>query len=156
MTFDNGRRIDTRTSVQAILALTSDVYAVPPSVTLRRLDSFGADLSKFREDRFERKRVYVIGGGRDNAEANQVWIDADKLLLVRLVQREKRGSKVIVTDTRVGNYRDVDGYPVPHEFVSLRDGKRYLKEVYENVRVNAPISDGAFDPSRWSSAQPAG
>ncbi len=155
-TFDHGRRIDTRHSIQAMLTLTSDVYAIPPAVTARRLDSLRIDLEKFREDRLDRTRVFVIGADKDDLESSQVWIDADRLLLVRLIQREKRGDRVLVTDTRVGQYKDVDGYPVAHEFVSLRDGKPYFKEVYENVRVNEPISPSVFDPSKWASTQPDG
>ncbi|MCP6769222.1 hypothetical protein NL529_30685, partial [Klebsiella pneumoniae] len=84
-----------------------------------------------------KKRVYVIGAESDgDLESSQVWVDAEKFVLVRLIQRDKRGDRFIVTDTRVGGYKDVDGFTVAHEFVSLRDGKPYFKEEYENVRVN--------------------
>jgi len=153
-TFDNGKRIDTRRSMQGILTLTADVYAIPPAVTARRLDSLAIDLAKFREDKLDKKRVYVIGGDKDDLESSQVWIDADKLLLVRLIQREKRGDRSIVTDTHIGQYKEIDGFQVAHEFVSLRDGKPYFKEVYENVRVNEPIPAAVFDPLKWVVAQP--
>lgn len=153
-TFDNGRKVDTRRSIQPILTLTADVYAIPPAVTLRRLDSLKIDIDKLRKDRLDRKHVYVVGADEGDLESNQVWIDAEKLLLVRLVLREKRGDRTIVTDTRVGDYKDIDGFPVAHEFVSLRDGKMFFKEKYENVRVNEPIPASVFDPSRWSSSRP--
>ena len=153
-TFDNGRRVDSKRSIQAILTLTADVYAIPASVTLRRLDSLKVDLDKFRTDRLDRKKVYVVGADKDDLESTQIWIDAEKLLLVRLIQAEKRGDRTIVTDTRVGGYRDVDGFPIAHEFVSMRDGKPYFKEEYEDVRVNAELPAGIFDPSRWSSVRP--
>jgi hypothetical protein len=155
-TFDNGKRVDTRHAIQAILMLTADVYAIPPAITARRLDSLSIDLAKFREDKLDKKRVFVIGADKDDLESSQVWIDADKLVLVRLIQREKRGDKSIVTDTHVNEYKDIDGFPVAHEFVSLRDGKPYFKEEYEDVRVNEPIPAAVFDPLRWSSAQPTG
>lgn len=153
-TFDNGKRIDTRRSIQAILTLTADVYAIPPAVTTRRLDSLAIKLDKFHEDKLDKKRVYVIGADKDDLESSQVWIDAEKLLLVRLIQREKRGDRSIVTDTRVGGYKDVGGFPVAHEFVSLRDGKPYFREQYENVRVNETLPAALFDPAKWVAAQP--
>ena len=155
-TFDNGKRVDHRRSIQAILTLTADVYAIPPAITARRLDSLGINLVKFREDKLDKKRVYVVGGDKDDLESSQVWVDADRLVLVRIIQREKRGERLIVTDTRVGQYKDVGGFLVAHEFVSLRDGKPYFKEEYEDVRVNEPMPPGIFDPSRWASSQPAG
>lgn len=152
-TFDNGRRIDSRRSIQPILTLIADVYAIPAEVTMRRLDSLKIDLEKLRSAKLEKKKVYVIGADDGDLESNQVWIDADRLLLVRVIQREKRGDKTIVTDTRVGDYKDVGGYPIAHEFVSTRDGKPYFRESYEDVRVNADLPEGIFDPAKWSSVR---
>lgn len=154
-TFDNGRRVNTRRSIQPILTLTADVYAIPPAVTIRRLDSLRIDLDKFRTDRLDRKRVYVIGADEGDLESNQVWIDTERLLLVRLIQSDSRGERTVVTDTRVGDYKEIDGFPVAHEFVSSREGKPYFKEEYENVRVNEPIPPSVFDPTKWSVARPA-
>jgi hypothetical protein len=153
-TYDNGKRVDSRRVIQPILTLTADVYAIPAEITLRRLDSLKIDLRKFRSDRLDKKPVYVIGADEGDVESTQVWIDAEKLLLVRLIQQETRGDRTIVTDTRVGGYRDVDGYPIAHEFVSSRDGKPYFKEEYEDVRVNAELPAGIFDPSKWGSVRP--
>lgn len=149
-TFDNGRRGATRRSIQAILTLTADVYAIPPAVTIRRLDSLRIDLDKFRADRLDSKRVYVIGADAGDLASSQVWIDAERMLLVRLIQSERRGERSIVTDTKVGGYRDIDGFPVAHEFMSTRDGKPYFREEYEKVRVNEPIPAAVFDPTRWA------
>lgn len=149
-TFDNGRRGETRRSIQPILTLTADVYAIPPAVTMRRLDSLRIDLEKLRTDRLDRKRVYVVGAEKDDLTSNQVWIDAEKLLLVRLIQSTTAGGRTITTDTRVGGYKEIDGFPVATEFMSLRDGKPYFREEYENIRVNAPIPAAMFDPTRWS------
>ena len=149
-TFDNGRRGETRRSIQPILTLTADVYAIPPMVTLRRLDSLKIDLDKLRTDRLDRKRVYVLGAEKDDLTSNQIWIDAEKLLLVRLIQSATAGGRTITTDTRVGGYKEIDGYPVATEFMSLRDGKPYFREEYENIRVNETIPASVFDPSRWS------
>ena len=152
-TFDNGKRVDSRRSIQPILTLTADVYAIPAEVTMRRLDSLKIDIDKFRSAKLDKRKVYVVGADDGDLESNQVWIDAERLLLVRVIQQEKRGDKTVVTDTRVGDYKDVDGFPIAHEFVSTRDGKPYFREQYENVRVNADLPDGIFDPSKWSSVR---
>jgi hypothetical protein len=154
-TFDNGRRVESRRAIQPILTLTADVYAIPPEVTLRRLDSLNVDLDKFRRDRLDRRRVYVIGAENGDLESNQIWIDANRLVLLRIIQKEKRGERTVVTDTRVGDYREVDGFQIPHEFVSTRDGKPYFREEYEDVRVNAELPAGIFDPARWARVRPS-
>lgn len=152
MTFDNGKRVDSRRAIQPVLTLTGDVYAIPATVTLRRLDSLGVNLDKFHQGSWDGRRVYVMGAERGDLESSQVWIDADRLVLLRFIQRDKRGDRITVTDTRVGGYRDVDGYSVASEFTSYRDGKVFFKEKYENVKVNQPIDPDLFDPLRWGSA----
>lgn len=153
ITFDNGRRVDSRRSIQPVLTMTGDVYAIPATITLRRLDSLGIDLDKFHEERWEARRVYVIGAEKGDLGSNQVWIDADRLLLVRFVQRDKRGDRFVVTDTQVSDYREVDGYPIAFEFTSYRDGKIFFRERYENVKVNEPIAPALFDASQWAMAK---
>ncbi len=156
-TFDNGKRTDSRRSLQAILTLTSDVYAIPPEITLRRLDSLKLDLSYIHSDKLDKKRVWVVGAKNENdSTSNQMWIDADRLLLVRLIQTAKVGERSITTDTHVGGYKEIDGFPVAHEFMSLRDGKPYFKEQYENVRVNEALPANVFDASKWGSVNPQG
>jgi len=150
ITFDNGKRVDSRRAIQPVLTMTGDVYAIPASITLRRLDSLGIDLDKFHEEKWEGKRVFVMGAEKGDLESSQVWIDADKFLLMRFIQREKRGDRIITTDTRVSDYRDVDGYNVAHEFTSYRDGKVFFKEQYDNVKVNEPIAPELFDASHWT------
>ena len=152
ITFDNGKRVDTRRAIQPVLTLTGDVYAIPASITLRRLDSLGIDLDKFHQEKWDGRRVYVMGAEKDDLESSQAWIDADKLLLVRFIQRDKRGDRIIVTDTRVSDYREVDGYNVAFEFTSYRDGKIFFKEEYDNVKVNERIPPQLFDASRWATS----
>jgi hypothetical protein len=150
ITFDNGRRVDSRRAIQPVLTLTGDVYAIPASVTLRRLDSLGVDLGKFHEERWQGKRVYVMGAERGDLESTQIWVEADRLLLLRIIQRDKRGDRSVITDTHVGDYREVNGYAVAFEFTSYRGGKVFFKEQYDNVKVNEPIRDELFDASRWA------
>jgi hypothetical protein len=154
-TFDNGKRVDRRRAIQPVLTLTGDVYAIPASVTLRRLDSLGVDLDKFHEENWNGHRVYVMGAEKGDLESSQIWIDADKLLLVRFIQREKRGDRSVITDTHVSDYREVEGYNVAFEFTSYRDGKVFFKEEYDKVKVNEPIPAELFDASRWATL-PAG
>jgi hypothetical protein len=153
ITFDNGRRIDSRRSIQPVLTMTGDVYAIPATVTIRRLDSLGVDLDKFHEEKWNGRRVYVMGAEKGDLERNQIWIDADKMLLLRFIQRDKRGDKFVVTDTHVGDYREVEGYAIPFEFTSYRDGKIFFKERYENLKVNEPIPPELFDATRWALTQ---
>jgi len=153
ITFDNGRRVDSRRAIQPVLTLTGDVYAIPASITLRRLDSLGVDLDKFHEEKLDGKRVYVMGAEEGDVSSSQIWVDADRLLLVRFIQRDKRAARSVITDTHVGDYRQVDGYSVAFEFISYRDGKVFFREHYDKLKVNEPIPAEVFDASKWATVQ---
>jgi hypothetical protein len=151
-TFEGGTRIDTRRQIHPLLLLTSDVYVLPAAVTLRRLDSLGVRRSRFREDRWEGRRVYVVGAAAGDTLSSQLWVDADRLLLVRWIERQGTGARRASSDTRLGAYKSIEGHAVPTEITVYRAGRPVFKEVYEDVRVNVPFSPALFEPARWRNA----
>lgn len=151
-TFEGGTRIDTQRQIHPLVLLTSDVYVLPPSVTLRRLDSLGVRSSWFREDRWEGRRVYVVGAATGDTLSNQFWVDADRLLLVRWIERQGAGARRASSDTRLGAYKNIEGHAVPTEITVYRAGKPVFREVYADVRVNVPFSPTLFEPARWKTA----
>ncbi|HWL38968.1 MAG TPA: hypothetical protein VNO75_01925 [Gemmatimonadaceae bacterium] len=147
--FDNGIRIDFRPSVNPLLLLTVDVYSAPAANILRGLDSLGVDRSIIRTDEWEGRPVYVVGAKAGDSTSSQMWVDSERLRLVRFVQRDRRGERTIVSDMRVKNYRDIEGYEVPTEFVVLRNGRTVWREQRADIRLNDPLPPEVFDQARW-------
>lgn len=152
--FDAGKRVQTQTRIHPLLLIGGDVYAIPPEVTLRRLDSLGVDLSKFRVDSLDGMRAYVVGAAAGDSTAPQIWVDADRLVALRVIERETRGTRTVVTDSRFTRYEQMDGVPVATAMLFLRDGRPVFKEEYADVRLNVALPDSLFDPERWTSATP--
>ena len=152
--FNAGKRIQTETRIHPLLLIGGDVYAIPPEVTLRRLDSLGVDLAKFRVDTLDGTRAYVVGAAAGDSTSPQIWVEADRLVALRVVERETRGTRTIVTDSRFTRYERIDGLPVATEMLFLRDGRPVFREEYAEVRLNVPLSDALFDPEQWSTATP--
>jgi len=153
-TFDNGRAIDAQPGVNAQLLLTADVYALPVERATHLLDSLGFDLSKLRRDAWDGQPAYVVGAVAGDSTTSQFWIDSVKLVALRLVQKERRGTRDVVTDVRFGKFADFAGVPIATEVMQYRDGRLVFKEQYVDVRVNDPIPDSTFDPTKWVAAQP--
>ncbi|HUF65921.1 MAG TPA: hypothetical protein VMM17_08085 [Gemmatimonadaceae bacterium] len=151
-TFDNGRRIDTRSQAHPLLILTADIYALPPEAGLAALRNLGVATQRFRETTWRGRRVYIVGGERGDTTSTQAWFDAERLIPVRWIQQETRDGRASVGDTRLASYRRVGGYLIPHDITGFRDGERVLREVYRDVRVNPTLSPQLFDPERWSIA----
>jgi len=147
--FDNGMRVDFRPSVNPLLLLTADVYAAPVAKIMRGLDSLSVDTDVIRPDEWEGHPVYVVGAKAGDSTSNQMWVDADRLLLLRFIQRGKSGGRTIVSDYRVQNYEEIQGYQIPTEFLVIRNGRPVWRERYANVRINEEFPARTFDQARW-------
>ena len=148
-TFDNGIRVDFRPSVNPLLLLTADVFAAPTATIMRGLDSLNVDVSITRTDEWEGRPVYVVGAKAGDTTSNQMWVDAERMLLVRFIQQQKTPQRTIVSDIRVKNYKEMQGYPIPTEFLVLRNGRPVWREEYADVRINEVFPPGTFDQARW-------
>jgi hypothetical protein len=147
--FDNGIRVDFRPSVNPLLLLTADVYAAPIATIMRGLDSLNVDANVIRTDEWEGRPVYVIGAKAGDSTSNQAWVDADRFVLLRFIQRNKSGDRTMVSDIHVQNYKEIQGYQIPTEFLVIRNGRPVWREQYADVRINSEFPAGTFNQATW-------
>jgi len=147
--FDNGMRIDFRPSVNPLLLLTVDAYSASAASVMRSLDSLGVDTQIVRNDEWEGRPVYVIGAKAGDTTSNQVWIDAEHLRLARFIQRVGRGDRATLSEIRVRAYRDIEGYQIPTDILTLRNGKPVWREQRTDIRLNAELPANVFDQALW-------
>ena len=148
--FDNGIRVDFRRSVNPLLLMTADIYAAPLATITRGLDSLHVDQEIIRSEEWEGQPVYVVGAKAGDTTSNQMWVDRDHLRLVRFIQAQKAGKVMNVSDIRVLNYKEIEGFEVPTEFLVLRNGRPFWREQYADVRINEDFPPGTFDQARWN------
>src|SRR3954468_18062844 len=151
--FDNGIRVDFRPSINPLLLLTSDVYVAPVTSISRDLDSLHVDMELMRNDEWDGQPVYVVGAKPGDTTSNQMWVDRDHLRLVRFIQSQKAGDRMVVGETRVNSYKEIDGFDIPTEFLVLRNGRPVWREQYADVRINGEFPAGTFDQARWNDIQ---
>jgi hypothetical protein len=147
--FDNGMRIDFRPSVNPLLLLTVDAYSAPVSSVMRSFDSLGVDTQIVRADEWEGRPVYVIGAKAGDTTSNQVWIDAEHLRLARFIQRVGRGERATLSEIRVRSYRDIEGYQIPTDILTLRNGRPVWREQRTDIRLNTELPANVFDQALW-------
>ena len=154
----DGRVTDRRAGRNPLLLLGFDVYAQPVARTLAQLRAERIDVNVLRTDTLYGTRMYVVGAGPTDATSNQFWVEADRLLFVRLIQTDTvhrpppQGDTVRTRDIRFENYVQHDGGWVAEKVRILTAGKTSFPEEYSNVRVNVPINDEFFIPEKWSTA----
>ncbi|HEV8364385.1 MAG TPA: hypothetical protein VGQ52_12760 [Gemmatimonadaceae bacterium] len=150
--FVDGKRSAEQAGWNPLTLLVADVYAQAVDTTIRQLDSLGFDLSKVRAGYYGGDRVWIVGAAAaGDTTSSQFWIDSDSLIVERVIQRDVRGTRTIVSDVRFSAYSDVAGFPVAREMTVYRDGRLVLRQDYSDVKVNVPLPAELFDPAKFSS-----
>lgn len=148
--FNGGKLADERPLVHPLLLLSADVYALPVDTTMRDIAATRIDTTHFHQSTWEGRPAYVVGAVAGDTTSSQFWVDAERMLLVRLVQKATNAQgRTIVSENRF-TYQDVDSIAIPHVITFLRDGRPYWREEYTDVRLNVPLDSALFDPAQWS------
>ena len=148
---DRGRVIDRRRDLNPLLVLGFDVYRQPVNKTMAQLRTENINLAVLRTDKLAGRDMYVVGAGPSDSTSNQFWIDAERLLFVRLIQTNPQTKRT--TDTRFENYVKHGGGWVAEQVRVLVGGRMVFREEYSKVRANVDIDPEMFVPEKWASAK---
>ncbi len=141
--FKEGKAAGSRRTGHPLLTLGFAVYGQPAETTIRQLAGMKFDLSKFREDVYGGRAVYVVGADKGDLRSRQFWIDKKRLYFLRSIQ-PAGGTRV--QEFRFGDYRKVKGGGwVAARVEFLIDGKLFFLEEYFDIKPNAKLPDGIFD-----------
>lgn len=149
-TFANGKQTGDVARLHPLLLLSADVYAIPVDTTVAGLAALHIDTTQLHRSTWDGRPTYVVGAAAGDTTSSQFWVDAERMLLLRLL--EKRTSpqgRTTVTDYQF-TYQDVNGVAVPKVITFLRDGRKYWVEEYTEVRLGVPLDAALFDPAQWA------
>jgi hypothetical protein len=147
-TFSSGKLVKADTGRNELLVLGFDAYAQPAARTVGALRRAGFDLTKFHETTWRGKPVYVVGAAAGDTTSKQFWVERERLLFVRLIERTPQGR----SDVRFDNYVPAGGGWIAIEVEQIVNGRRRLFEEYTDVRTDIPLSPALFDPRQWVTA----
>ena len=151
--FQQRRLISRQPGNNPLQILGFDVYHLPPSRTLEILSSLGYDLSTMHRATHEGRDYYVVGARQGDLKRKQFWVDADRLLLWRVIEPWLATDTVNVREIRFQDYKEHGGGWVAEEVDFLRNGKRYFFEKYRDVRTDVEIDPALFDPRQFTTAK---
>lgn len=153
--FEGGKLARTTPQVNILLLLTADVYAQPSAKSAAQLAALGVDVTHVRSDTWNNRRVWVVGGsGVTDVASTQFWVDAETLVVLRVIDRASVApsptqSPRPAIEYRLSDYRVLSGIPVVHEIQFLRDGQPFFKEQYTDVLLNTAIDARLFSSTQW-------
>ena len=128
-----------------LLVLGFDVYAQPAETTIAVLKRAQFDLTKVHEEIWDGRPAYVVGAAQGDLSSNQFWIDKERLVFLRLIDKGPNGS----ADIRFTKYVRLGGGWIGTEVHFFRDGKEYFTEIYRDWKINPAVTEDLFDVNEW-------
>lgn len=132
--------------------LAFDVYAQPVARTAAVLRGLGFPNTPVRQDTWQGRPVWVVGGRAGDLHSHQYWVDRERLVFVRLLQPFP-GDTTKTFDVRFNKYRPLAGGWIAPEVEAYVGTTRILFEEYDDVRANVDLDPALFDPRRWTTAR---
>jgi len=115
-----------------LLILSMDIYNMTKENIMERLNGLDYDLSKFHEDTYSDRKIYVIGADKGDYKSNQLWFDAQNLYLIKMTKNTEAGLQEIY----LNNYMNIDGQGwIEQEVVFVINGKTSIIEKYYNIEI---------------------
>lgn len=152
--FQSGRRTATTSEVNPTLLAAFGLVAHPVATSSRLLEALGVKGSVVRRDTTAGRPAWVIGAAAGDLASDQLWVDAEHWVPLRVIDRETRGTRTTVTDLRFSDYQPAGGLPLARTITVHRDGRLAMRQVLRDVRVDPPVTDATFDPAQWVAGQP--
>jgi outer membrane lipoprotein-sorting protein len=144
--FDKGKLTSTTRSPNLLLVLGFDVYGQAPETTVKLLQTEGFDLSKVHEDTWEGRPAFVVGAAAGDLSTPQFWIEKERLIFLRLIQKNQAGA---TSDIRFTKYEPLGRGWIGTVVVFNTDGKETFREVYRDWKINPAVTDALFDATEW-------
>ena len=141
------RALPARAGRNPLLLLGFDVYTQPIERTVSALREEGFDLSRIHSGTWQGRPVFIVGAAAGDTTSRQFWIDAERLVFVRMVAPVAPG-KPGLEDVRFDRYQPAGGGWLATYVTATRNGKLIQSEEYSDIHVNTPIAPGRLDPSR--------
>jgi outer membrane lipoprotein-sorting protein len=149
-----GKVVSSDRVINILQLLGFDIYFFPVEKTVKELRNEEVDVSLLHEESFEGRPAYVVGARAGDLHAQQFWVDKERLILLRWMQRSPRDTSKMM-DIRFNKYEHVAGGGwIEREVIMLLDGKEIRLEEYTEVKTRIPMSADVFVPANWMKTLP--
>jgi outer membrane lipoprotein-sorting protein len=142
--FRNNKVVRAGKGENELIFFLGGMYFKPFEQVLAHFAELKFDLSKFHEDTYNGKPVYVIGADKDGEKVTQLWIDKDKLVAVRYFKYDANGKEEATFEKQI----PLKGGTWSETFCKFYINDKLLQtETYHDVVPNLPTDKAIFDPS---------
>ncbi len=143
--FRKGKLVRTAYNEDNLTFLLGGMYSLTFESVLMKIGKDGYDLNKFYETEWLGQRAFVIGANGPTEKANQLWIDKEKLVVLKFI-KFKNGEKqegVFSGHKKFGNAWSetaCDFYV---------NDKLIQKEKYHDCQSDVKVNEAIFDTNKF-------
>jgi hypothetical protein len=137
-----------------LLVLGFDVYALPPARTAEILRGLGFQLGAVREDTWQGRPAYVVGGAPGDLHSHQFWVWTATVGVRAACAARGRATRPRRFEFRFNKYEPLAGWldrPRGRGFVDGRPHARSRSTPRSAPTVRAPTT-ALFDVQQWNTA----
>lgn len=149
--FHQGTLAGARPFVHPLMVLGFDVYAQPVERTVAQLTSLGFDLGTLHTDSWRGRPVYVVGAPPGDTLGRQFWVDQQRLVFVRMIERSRRDSTAHIV-TEFNDYRPLGAGWIAAEVRATVNGKVVQLEQYHDIKADPVLPTDLWDGGKLPQA----
>ncbi len=144
--FRKGALARTTVNDEDLTFMLGGMYFYPFDTVKAMLTRMHYDLNKFYETKSGNDPVYVIGANNAGEKTNQLWIDKEKLVVVKFINysHDEKEEGIFY------NHKKFDNSWSEMACDFYIDGKLVQKEKYFDGKANGNVSLKIFDPHNFS------
>jgi hypothetical protein len=143
--FRRGKLVSTRKDANDLTFLLGGMYFYPFDQAVAKMQELHYDMSKSFESTWKGKPVYVIGAAADGEKVNQLWIDKDKLCIVRMFKYNKNGKEEGIFENHI---KTGAGWSETKATFYFNDQLGQI-EYYHDFKPNAILDDRLFEATQF-------
>lgn len=149
-TFRRGQRVNARKDRNLLMTLGFDVYGQPPATTAAQLVEQGMDLGKIHQGTWQGRPVWIVGAAQGDTASNQFWVDTERLLFVRLIERMPgQNNQTALLDVEFNKYQRLGGGWIAPEVIIRVNGREVMREVYSDMRADVELPADLYTTTEY-------
>lgn len=148
--YANNQKIQEVRRIHDLLLLGFDIYHQPVDSSANQLQRNGYDLEKMYIDKWQGRKVYVVGVAEADSTQPQFWIDAERLVFVRNITSGRQNT---IQEVQFNDYEKLgEGWVAP-EVIFKANGMLGLVEKYSEMEIPDSVNLDIFDPEKFLEAE---
>lgn len=129
------------------LVLGFDVYGDSVARTIRKMKTFNIDFAKLSTNTWQGRPMYVVGAMAGDSTSPQFWVDQERLVFTRLIQKRAAGG---VNETQFNKYSPIGGGWISAEVLFFTNSTPGTTEEYTNIKVGENFGPDFFNPAKFT------